>query len=113
MSDSRESGLVVVCTYRVRAGREDGFERLLESHSPTLRRLGLITGLPVQTLRRDEAGKPTYVEVFEWTSADAAARASEVPEIIALWEPMAALCESRDGAPGLEFPTYVRVETQT
>ncbi len=103
-------GLVVVCTYRVAAGKEAAFERLLEVHTPTLRRLGLITDEPTQSLRLiDGDGGPLYVEVFEWASPGAAARASEVPEVIAIWEPMAALCESRDGRAGLEFPHFDRL----
>lgn len=109
MTAAHDSGLVVICTYRVRAGEESAFEQLLESHAPTLRRLGLITDLPSQALRRADDGDPVYVEVFEWASVDAAARASEVPEVIALWEPMAALCESREGKPGMEFPAYSRL----
>lgn len=106
---TRDSGLVVVCTYRVRAGQEGAFEPLLERHAPTLRRLRLITDFPASSLRRVDSAAPLYVEVFEWASTDAAARASEVPDVIAIWEPMAALCESRGGHPGLEFPLFRRV----
>lgn len=109
MTASRRAGLVVVCTYRVRAGEQAAFGRLLERHAPTLRRLGLITAFPAQALRREVDGEPVYLEVFEWASTDAASRASEVPEVISIWEPMAALCESRDGLPGLEFPLFDRI----
>lgn len=103
------SAVTVVCTYRVRRGSEDEFERLLERHLPTLARLGLITEAPTRTLRRhdgDTDGGPEYVEVFDWVSEDAARRASEVPEVIAVWEPMAALCEARDGRAAMEFPSH-------
>lgn len=104
------NGLIAVCTYRVRDGGEAVFERLLEQHTPTLRRLGLITEHPVQVLRRSDDGPPMYVEIFEWASEDAAARASEVPDVIAIWEPMAGLCEARDGHEGLEFPLFDLIE---
>ena len=104
------NGRIVVCSYRVRAGDEAAFERLLDQHTPTLRRLGLITEHPVQVLRRADEGLPMYVEIFEWASTDAAARASEVPEVIAIWEPMAGLCEARDGHEGLEFPLFALLE---
>lgn len=103
---SGAGGPVVVCTYRVQDGEGARFERLLELHTPTLRRLGLITDYPVQVLRETGGDHPAYVEVFEWSSEDAADRASEVPEVIAIWEPMAALCEARDGHSGLEFAPY-------
>lgn len=109
MSAAERAGLVVVCTYRVGIGDEAAFERLLAVHVPTLRRAGLVTDQSAQVLRRTDGGGPVYVEVFEWSSADAADRASEVPEVIAIWEPMASLCRTRDGLPGLEFPTFVRV----
>lgn len=109
MTTADGAGLVVVCTYRVRAGQTDAFEKLLRRHLPTLRRLDLITDHPTCTLRRDGDGDPVYVEVFEWISADAAARAAEVPEVIEVWEPMAALCDPRDGLPGLEFPFFDRL----
>ncbi len=102
-------GRIVVCTYRVRAGSEAAFEALLERHVPTLRRLGLIAEFPTQALRRIDGGQTLYVEVIEWISPDAATRADEVPEVIVMWEAMAALCESRDGLPGLEFPIFERV----
>lgn len=101
----------VVCSYRVRAGDEAAFERLLAQHTPTLRRLGLITEHPAQVLRRSGDGLPMYVEIFEWVGSDAAVRASEVPEVIAIWEPMAALCEARDGHAGLEFPLFALIES--
>lgn len=106
------NGLIAVVTYRVRDGDEAVFERLLEQHTPTLRRLGLITGHPVQVLRRSNDGPPMYVEIFEWASEDAAARASEVPDVIAIWEPMAGLCEARDGHEGLEFPLFDLIEPE-
>lgn len=109
MSATEEPSLVVVCTYRVRAGEQAEFERWLDVHAPTLRRLGLITHFPAQALRRLAGSDPVYVEMFEWVSTDAAARASEVPEVISIWEPMAALCESRDDLPGLEFASFVRL----
>ncbi|MGB5935661.1 MAG: hypothetical protein WBG76_07320 [Ornithinimicrobium sp.] len=100
---------VVVCTYRVQPGQQALFERLLEVHAVTLHRLGLITDYPTQALRQTDGDDPVYVEVFEWASTDAAARASEVPEVIAIWEPMAALCETRNGRPGLEFASFDRI----
>ena len=109
MTAPERQGLVVVCTYRVRTGYESAFERLLDHHVPTLRRLGLVTDSPAQALRQVDGAGPVYVEVFEWASDDAAARAAEVPDVIAIWEPMAALCESRDGLPGLEFPLFTRL----
>ena len=106
------NGLMVVCTYRVTAGSETRFEALLARHTPTLRTLGLITETPPRVLRRNDGNDSLYVEVFEWSSPDAANRASEVPEVIAIWEPLAAACEERDGLPGLEFALFDRIDPE-
>lgn len=103
-------GTTVVCSYRVKPGSEVAFEQLLQSHQPTLRRLGLITDRPTHVLRRgDDPSGSVYVEVFEWVDLEAADRAAEAPAVIAVWEPMAAMCESRDGQPAMEFPRFHRL----
>jgi len=95
----------VVCLFRVQAGKEEEFQRLLTDHWPTLRRLNLATDMPPQHFRGEEkSGEPIFVEIFEWASRQAAAMAHEHPEVAALWEPMEQLTEARDGRPPMEFP---------
>lgn len=98
--------VTVICTYRVRPGGEAEFEQLLAAHQPALRRLGLLADTPARVLRSVDGGGPAYVEIFEWIDEEAAARAAEIPEVVDVWEPMAALCESRDGRPAMEFPHF-------
>jgi hypothetical protein len=98
---------IVICTYRVRRGREAEFERLLARHWPTLRSLDLVTDRPPQHFRGAEAdGAPVFVEIFGWSSAEAASLAHEYPEVMAIWEPMDQLTETRGGRPNLEFPHF-------
>ncbi|HEY8157008.1 MAG TPA: hypothetical protein VII72_22975 [Myxococcota bacterium] len=98
---------IVICTYRVRRGREAEFERLLARHWPTLRALDLVTDRPPQHFRGCEPdGAPVFVEIFGWSSAEAAGIAHEHPEVMAIWEPMDQLTETRGGRPNLEFPHY-------
>jgi hypothetical protein len=95
----------VICLYRVRGGREDEFVDLLSRHWPTLRELGLATPHPPRHYRgAEQSGDPLFVEIFEWASADAAGVAHEHPDVMAIWESMDALTESRDGRPNMEFP---------
>ena len=95
----------VICLYRVKRGNERKFTGLLERHWPTLRALGLVTRKRARHFRgAEKAGEPLFVEIFEWTSGGASERAHEHPEVAAIWEPMDALCESRDGKPNMEFP---------
>lgn len=94
-----------ICLYRVRSGREDEFRALLERHWPTLRKLELATAEPPRYYRgAEQDGGPLFVEIFDWVSGEAARAAHEHPEVMALWEPMDALTETRDGRPNMEFP---------
>jgi hypothetical protein len=95
----------VICLYRVSRGREAAFTSLLERHWPTLRSLELVTDDPPQRYRGAEKnGAPLFVEIFRWKSEEAARIAHEHPEVMAVWEPMDALTEQRDGRPNMEFP---------
>ena len=100
----------VLCHYYVKAGNEAEFERLLRRHWPTLRRLGAVTDEPSQVYRgRDARGRPTFWEIFHWKSAAAFEKAHSHPEVLAIWEPMDALCETREGRPNMEFPHVKRI----
>ena len=68
----------VLCTDRVRSG----FVALLHRHWPTMRALDLVTD--------DHARAPK--------------RAHELPELMAIWEQIGPLCESRGGLPNMELP---------
>jgi hypothetical protein len=101
-----------ICTYRVKAGARDEFIALLRKHWPALRAAGLATDTPALHFeatpgsgRHDEAGT-TFVEIFSWSRADAPQIAHNTPAVMAVWEPMGALVEERDGRPAMEFPNY-------
>ena len=95
----------VICHYRVARGKEHRFEALLGDHWPTLRRLGLVTDEPSRHYKGEESdnGEPIYFEIFDWLDG-AVERAHEHPEVMAIWEPMGQLCESRGDKPEMEFP---------
>lgn len=98
-------GETVICHYRVKAGKEKEFVGLLRRHWPTLQRLGTVTDEPSQVYRgKDPGGRPMFWEIFHWKSAAAFEKAHQHPEVLAIWEPMDALCEPRDGHPNMEFP---------
>jgi hypothetical protein len=94
----------VICTYRVRADREDEFTRLLARHWRTLRELGFVTGEKAQVFRGEDGGL-TYVEIFTWVEGGFA-QAHEHPGVLAIWESMDPLLEGRDGRPKWEFPHF-------
>ncbi len=100
---------IVVCTYRVRKGRDAEFRKLIRKHWSTLNRLGLVAKQPRLVLRglgRDNLGD--LIEIFAWKSRGFE-RAHKLPEVLAIWEPMELLCESRGGRPSMEFPHYERL----
>src|ERR1700759_3970573 len=106
----RAQPVTVVATYRVKPGRERKLRDLLAKHWRTLRQLGLgIEQRPLRLagLRSHRRRYPprvdarTVVEIFSWRSAYAAQLAHRRPEVLAIWEPMAACCSS------MEFPHFV------
>jgi hypothetical protein len=101
-----------ICTYRVKPGARDQFIELLRRHWPTLRDAGLATDTPALHFEAQVGGgrhnetATTFVEIFSWKSSDSADLAHRMPEVMAVWEPMGALVEARDGHPGMEFPNF-------
>lgn len=100
--------VTVICRYVVKPGKEEPMEQLLRRHWPALHDAGLVTDAPAKVYRAVPSGKSdgehdaprTYVEVFEWKDAAAPGAAHQTPAIMAVWEPMGALCEQ------MEFPHY-------
>jgi hypothetical protein len=93
----------VICTYRVRPDAEDEFVDLLRRHWETLHDLGFVTDERSRLLR--DVDEPTYVEIFTWVEGGFG-RASQHPDVLAIWEPMDPLLEDRGGRPKWEFPHY-------
>jgi hypothetical protein len=107
-------GPVNICTYRVKEGAREQFIELLRKHWPTLRKAGLASATPAmhfEFVPTDESGRheesgPTFLEIFAWSRPDGADLAHKSPEVMAVWEPMGALVEERDGRPSMEFPMF-------
>lgn len=109
-TEPHDTALTAICTYRVQAGKEDAFLELLEAHWPALRSVGLATEEPSQVFRgRDETGRTQFVEIFTWADPAGPGRAHELPEVMAVWEPMGKLVEERGGRPKMEFPHFERL----
>jgi hypothetical protein len=100
-----------LCIYRVKPGAEPAFQQLLARHWPTLRRVGLAADVASTVYAGSEGEQqPIFVELLHWRDAGGADRAHEIPEVMAVWEPMGKLCESRAGRPAMEFPRVEPVE---
>ncbi len=94
----------VICTYQVKPGHEPEMEELLARHWPALHEAGLTTDDRPQIFRGKPSAKPggrhgaesTYVEIFAWKSAESSHLAHQMPEVMAVWEPMGAICQKMD-----------------
>ncbi len=79
-------------------------ERLLASHWPALHGAGLATdepavvyrGLPSSNPGGEHGAASTYIEIFSWSSTESPRIAHDTPEVMAVWEPMGAICEHMD-----------------
>jgi len=105
--------VTALCIYRVKSGSESAFRGLLAKHWPMLRRVGLAADVP-STIYQGEEGEaaPVFFELLNWKDAEGANMAHEIPDVMAVWEPMGMLCEARDGRPAMEFPLVQRIEVQ-
>jgi hypothetical protein len=102
-----------LCIYRVKLGSEAAFKKLLAKHWPTLRRVGLAADKPSTIYQGSEGEKrPIFVELLNWKDEHGAGRAHELPDVMAVWEPMGKLCEERDGRPSMEFPIVEPIEVR-
>ncbi|HMJ12151.1 MAG TPA: hypothetical protein VK524_12090 [Polyangiaceae bacterium] len=101
-----------VCTYKVKPGKEAEMERLLAVHWPALQRAGLVTDEKPRIYRGLPSGKPgdhhgassTYIEMFSWKDDKGPELAHQSPIVMAVWEPMGAICEHMD------FPSFEAIE---
>jgi hypothetical protein len=103
--------LTSLCLYRVKPGAEDAFRVLLARHWPTLRDVGLGADTPSLLYQgTEDGGGPLFVELLHWKDAKGPEIAHEVAEVLAIWEPMGALCEERGGRPAMEFPVVEKLD---
>ncbi|MFN7975754.1 MAG: hypothetical protein U0166_26005 [Acidobacteriota bacterium] len=95
----------VICTYRVKKGKEAAFKRKLAVHWPTLQKRGLVTREKARHyVGKDREGGTFFVEIFSWKDGSAAGLAHHDPAVMKVWEGMGPLCEERLGRPAMEFP---------
>jgi hypothetical protein len=100
--------LINICSYKVKPGKEAEMERLLAQHWPALHRAGLATDQKAIVYKGLPSGKPdgehgaerTYLEILVWRDESGPGLAHQMPEVMAVWEPMGAICEKMD------FPSY-------
>jgi hypothetical protein len=81
---------VVFALYRAHEGKDAELEKIIAQHVPTLRRLELITDRPVILVKSKNG---TYIEIFEWRTAESAGLAHHHPEVAKVWEAMGKIAD--------------------
>jgi hypothetical protein len=83
-------GQFVIVTFKPKAGMEEDLREVVLNHVPTLQSIGLATSRPAYIMKSKNG---TIVEVFEWVSAEAIAKAHEHPVVLEMWKKFEAVCE--------------------
>ena len=83
-------GRVVISCYRPKPGHEETLRALMRTHVATLRAEGLVsTRAPITMQAKDGS----YLEVFEWASAEAIQAAHNNPVVLQMWEQYGKVCD--------------------
>jgi hypothetical protein len=102
--------LLVQAVYRPNKGCEEQLFALVKRHWPVLRGVGLVSGEVVLYRAVDKITKEvSFVEIFSWTDEKAPGLAHQMPEVMAIWEPMTPLIQGGRG-PQLSYLEPVSVE---
>lgn len=83
-------GRFVIVAYTPKSGQEQALLAVVKKHIDVLKTENLVSDKPAYVMRASDG---TFVEVFEWRSADAIDQAHSNAAVQALWEEFAAVCE--------------------
>ena len=83
-------GRFVIVAYTPKAGREEQLLAAVRKHLQVLHAEQLVTDRPAYVMR---AGDGTFLEIFEWRSAEAIQQAHGNPAVQALWAEFGAACD--------------------
>lgn len=97
----------MLVTYRPKAGHESEIEALVRKHWSALNAAGLVTEEAVTIWRATDkrTGQVSLVEKFAWKDEEAPGIAHQLPEVMAIWEPMTPILDE------LKLATIERLET--
>jgi hypothetical protein len=88
--------------YRPKPGQEEALFALVKKHWPALKRAGLVSSDPPLVYRATDkkTKRPFFVEIFAWKDEKSPGIAHQMPEVMAIWEPMGPMIE---GGPSPEL----------
>jgi hypothetical protein len=84
----------VMVTCKAKPGSESDLARVIARHWTIARELKLVVDSPHLTLRRVDAGRTSFVDIFTWRDADTPDHAP--PAIQAIWAEMNKLSDGID-----------------
>ncbi len=87
---SKSKPVDVLCIYRVKEGQEAAFKKLLKKHGPALKSAGLSGELAPRIWQAESRrkGGAIFVEMMQWKDEKSSGMAHQMPEVMAVWEPM-------------------------
>jgi hypothetical protein len=91
----KKSPVPMMVTYRPKQGKEAELQALVAKHWPTLAKAGLVTSEPARVWRATDkrSGAVSFIEMFSWKDGESSGIAHQLPEVMALWEPMGPIME--------------------
>jgi hypothetical protein len=84
-----------IVTYLPVPGKEAELLALVKKHEPALRAVGLVTDEPFRVWKAMDVRKNrvSFIEYFQWKDGTSSDTAHQLPEIMAVWEPMGPVLE--------------------
>ena len=93
----------------VKPGKEAEYAKLSGEAWALYTRMGFVLDRPHVVLRGvDDKGRSYFVEIFTWKSPDIPDHAPAA--VKAIWNKLEAVCEPRDGRPGIDFSEVTAVQ---
>jgi hypothetical protein len=88
-------------TYMPKKGKEKELMELVKKHYPVLKKAGLATSDPAQVYQATDhrTGRVYFIEIYSWVDENAPRIAHQMPEVMAVWEPMGNIMEGYNGSP--------------
>lgn len=85
----------MLVTYRPKEGKGEELFSYVMKHLPALKATGLLADEPAAVYRATDkrSGKKYFVEMFSWRDEQAPNIAHQLPEVMAIWEPMTPLLD--------------------
>ncbi len=106
-----ENSNFAIALYQPKEGKEDELLKIIEGHTPLLRREGLITDFQSLLLKSENG---TYMELFQWKSVEAKDQAHESATVMKVWEHMMEVAEMKNLSSLSEadqlFPNFNRLK---